>query len=386
MLSYWEKNTFLPLFDLLVVGAGLTGLSAALAFKQERPEARVLVLERGILPAGASVKNAGFACFGSPSELLDDLAYRSEEEVFGLVEQRLRGLSGLRQMLGDQAIGYAETGAHELFCKPENPFGREDQNAWEHCMNKLPFLNAALRQITNCKQTFEPLSKMPKHWDMTEAIGLIKIHKEGQLDTGRMMHSLLQMAREKGVLIYGGAEVLRHEEEEQEVKLPTRGGLLFRGRQVLLAVNGFVGALLDLPDIQAARNQVLVATSTETLPWQGNFHHQKGYFYFRKVGKRHILLGGGRHLRGEQEMTAEQTTTPEVQTMLENYLKKVVAPGASLKITHRWSGILGVGSAKHPIIKSIGKRTCIAVRLGGMGVALGAETGRQAAQMLLRMC
>ena len=57
--SYWEQTAFTGHADLIIIGSGLVGLSAALNFKQLQPNARGLVLERGFLPSGASTKNAG---------------------------------------------------------------------------------------------------------------------------------------------------------------------------------------------------------------------------------------------------------------------------------------------------------------------------------------
>jgi hypothetical protein len=70
------------------------------------------VLEK-MLPHGASTKNAGFACFGSISEIIDDLKSHSEEEVYQLVTKRLEGLR-LLGSLGD-AIDFKPYGGYELF-------------------------------------------------------------------------------------------------------------------------------------------------------------------------------------------------------------------------------------------------------------------------------
>ena len=67
-----------------------------------------------MLPQGASTKNAGFACFGSLSEILDDLRSHSEEEVIQLVKKRFDGLKLLRQTLGDTAINFQQLGGYEL--------------------------------------------------------------------------------------------------------------------------------------------------------------------------------------------------------------------------------------------------------------------------------
>lgn len=77
-LSYWEYKSWFSQVDYTVVGSGIVGLHAALRLRERFPKAKILVLEKGVLPEGASTKNAGFACFGSMSELLDDLRSHSE--------------------------------------------------------------------------------------------------------------------------------------------------------------------------------------------------------------------------------------------------------------------------------------------------------------------
>src|SRR6185312_8405304 len=71
--SYWERTAFVDHADVIIIGSGIVGLSAALHLKRQRPDLKVTVLERGFLPSGASTKNAGFACFGSLSEQLSYL-------------------------------------------------------------------------------------------------------------------------------------------------------------------------------------------------------------------------------------------------------------------------------------------------------------------------
>ena len=67
-VSYWEQNVFINNIDFAVIGSGIVGLNAALTRKKKYPKEKVVIIERGPLPSGASTKNAGFACFGSISE------------------------------------------------------------------------------------------------------------------------------------------------------------------------------------------------------------------------------------------------------------------------------------------------------------------------------
>ena len=79
MISLWEKRSLIS-YDIIIIGAGITGLSTAASLKEKNPKLNILVLERGLLPTGASTKNAGFACFGSLTELRNDLKVLGEEQ------------------------------------------------------------------------------------------------------------------------------------------------------------------------------------------------------------------------------------------------------------------------------------------------------------------
>ena len=126
--SYWELDQYFKLFDLVVIGSGIVGLSTAISFKQKNKKASVLVIEKGLLPSGASTKNAGFACFGSPSELLDDLGRMKHETVWETVKLRWKGLELLRKRLGDKNIDYKNWGGYELF---------DSENDYNFCLENI---------------------------------------------------------------------------------------------------------------------------------------------------------------------------------------------------------------------------------------------------------
>ena len=135
MLSFWEQKNFLN-YDLIVVGAGFTGLSAAINFKKKHKKAKVLVIDRGVFPSGASTKNAGFACFGSLTEILDDFWSMTPDEVLQLVEKRYTGLTQIRKLFGDQALRYQHRNGYEIL-------GEEQLEA----LDQLPDINHLLKKI-----------------------------------------------------------------------------------------------------------------------------------------------------------------------------------------------------------------------------------------------
>lgn len=87
-LSYWELKSWFTHVDFAIVGSGIVGINCALTLRKQFPKAKILILEKGTLPQGASTKNAGFACFGSVSEILDDFKTHTEDEIVALVEKR----------------------------------------------------------------------------------------------------------------------------------------------------------------------------------------------------------------------------------------------------------------------------------------------------------
>ena len=120
MLSFWEKDALVE-YDYIVVGGGIVGLSTAIDLKEKERSSSVLLLEAGLFPTGASTKNAGFACFGSLTEILADLEKLEPNEVQDLVALRWIGLKRLRERLGDKAIDYKNYGGYELLTKEQLP-------------------------------------------------------------------------------------------------------------------------------------------------------------------------------------------------------------------------------------------------------------------------
>jgi glycine/D-amino acid oxidase-like deaminating enzyme len=153
-----------------------------------------------------------------------------------------------------------------------------------------------------------------------------------------------------------------------------------KARNVLICTNGFAQQFLPNRDINPARAQVLVTTPIENLKVKGTFHYQQGYYYFRNVEDR-ILLGGGRNLDFKGETTTELDTTSQITNALTDLLKNVILPNQQFSIEYNWSGIMGVGQTKAPIIEKIDERIAVGVRLGGMGVAIGSLVGKELSEL-----
>jgi len=372
-LSYWEKVTYLQDVDYLVLGSGIVGLSTAIALRATQKQAKILVLERGYLPSGASTKNAGFACFGSPSELLSDIELMGEEKTCELLRLRWNGLKKLRESVGDENMDYQACGSYDLFRKSE-------RSHYDYVVTSLPQLNVFIEKSIGLKNCFET-STEPFKQGMKDLCGSIYNQFEGSIDTGKMMHRLFQRAIELGIHVLFGVEVNQFESLNDKALAHTNFGTI-QAKQMLICTNGLSKKLLPLLDLKPARAQVLVTSPIQNLKLNSTYHYDSGYFYFRVVEGNRILIGGARNQDFEGETTEDLHTTSFIKDHIERLLREVLVPNTDYSIDYEWAGIMGIGVEKMPIIGSHSSRIHYAVRMGGMGVAMGSEIGFRLADMV----
>lgn len=372
LLSFWEREQFLGNVDVVIAGSGIVGLHAALYLRKQSPSLNVLVAERGALPSGASTKNAGFACYGSMTELIDDLFVRSENEVFRLVEKRYRGLKKLRENIGDANMKLEMLGGYEVF---------DSKEEYEMCAGKMDWFNQRMKEITGLNPVYVNADDKISAFGLGRVKHMIHNRGEGQIDTGRMMAALIDKAKSAGVQLLNGLDILRFEQDDKFITLFTSNGYAVRTRKLIICTNGFAKQLLPDEDVQPARAQVLVTNEIPGLKLRGAFHYEKGYYYFRNIGNR-ILFGGGRNLDFATENTTAHALTPLVQDKLDELMRTMIVPGVDYTVDMRWAGTMGVGHAKTPIVKMIRDNIYCAVRMGGMGVALGSLTGEEVAELV----
>ena len=363
-LSYWEQKTWLNNIDYAVVGSGIVGLSTALHLKIKQPNSKIIILEKGLFPQGASTKNAGFACFGSLSEILKDLESHTESDVLELVGQRHKGLQLLRSTLGDDALSYQQLGGYELFLE-------KDELLFDTCSQNMKEVNSLLKSVFKA----DVFSKVSNHFNFSRIQNqYIRNQFEGQIDTGKMMQALIKRVQELGVIILNNTKVERYFEHSDKIEIKTTHFEL-SALKLIFTTNGFAKQLIN-EDVQPARAQALITKPLKNLQIKGTFHLDCGYYYFRNVDNR-ILLGGGRNLDIKGETTTKLAETEKIQQSLENILKYTILPKIDFEIEHRWSGIMGGGSQKKPIVKQLSNHVYCGVRMGGMGVAIGSLIGKE---------
>jgi len=373
-VSVWEKESFFAPKDFIIIGSGFTGLWSAYYLKKRYPHKSVMILERGIIPSGASSRNAGFACFGSFTELESDTSKLGEAEMLELVEMRYRGLEKIRKKFSASRIDYENLGGYELISPGRYP----DVNSLR---TKIDSLNNRLKEITGRQKTFQLNDSKIKTFGLGGSHHLIENKLESQLHSGKLLEALVQMVHSEGVTLLTQVDVKKLEILPDRVVLESNLPLTLRAEQVLVCTNAFAKTLLPNLDIIPARGQILLTEPIEGLRIKGTFHYDEGFYYFRNLDNR-VLLGGARNKFINEEETFSVGTSEHIQDELERFLREIILPGIPYQINMRWSGTMAIGKEKKPIVQKISDRLFCSVRMSGMGVALAPQLGKKVAGMM----
>lgn len=351
--SFWEREEWLKSPDLFVVGGGIVGASVALFYKEKYPDHDVVIADRGLAPYGASTRNAGFACIGSISEHLADIKKAGEETVFNRIERRWNGLQFLRKTISDEHMDYVHTGGYEIFTDQEQ------------------FVRSR-RQIKKMNRILEARLGVMDVYSATEYQGYpaIKNRVEGAINSGKMMRYLHEKLSKAGVRVWWNCPVT----SVQSNQIILHDSVEINPHKIVLAVNGFVSQLTDVP-VKPARGYVFVTKPIQDFKWRAIFHYNEGYVYFRNIGDR-LLIGGGRDQAIEAETTNQFGTNLTIKKYLLDFAQNTIKIPSDVQIDMEWSGIMGMTENKEPFIKEVEQNVWAVAGLSGMGIAIGMQVAK----------
>lgn len=372
-LSYWEQDLFSRKYDLIIVGAGFSGMATAFFMKEHRPDWKILVLDKAVQQRAASSRNAGLACISSLSELMEDVAEYGWDNVLRLIEWRWKGLEYIKEEFDHGKIAYKRVPSGEVFIK-DAAFPSEKY------LQHIDEANYKLKDILGLSY-YQLEDQLPAHIKAGEAY--ISHAEEGQLHPARLLKAWTEKCRSMHIEILEACEVFDYKTGPKgDYTVASEMGKICTKR-ILFCTNGKTIPAQSMTDLKVVSNLVLVSKPFEKLDWQANLHAESGYLYARNIGDR-ILVGGGRHLLDSNE----QLDPSEVQKdKLRAYLKRFACEHLTnvpqqWESEFEWLGYLGTGSVKEPIMKATDNNIFVLGRLSGMGVALSSYLGKQMAKMI----
>ena len=373
-----EKN-----YDLIIVGGGVTGLSAAHFAKEKNPKLKILVIERGLYPAGATISSAGFATIGSISEILMYEEKENTEAIIKLTHRKLKGLRLLEKINSD-AIDFEVTGDLDIF-------GTAEKDLFEKSADNLERLNKALLEETGEKDVFSIVDSEISRYGIN-AEHLILNRLNGYFHPGKMLENSFNRLISNGVEIARGLNAISVKPGHLIAESSSGDTFETKSSKILITTNAYASELFsDLSDIKPGRAQAMVTTPIKNLTLDRPCHIREGYDYARplvdKNGNGRILIGGGRDLDFQKETTLESGTTDLAINHIKKTLQEVLLPGLELdkdyEIAQIWSGHMGFGPQSAPRIKELESGVYCAVGLSGMGLAIGSLVGLEAVDMIL---
>jgi glycine/D-amino acid oxidase-like deaminating enzyme len=368
MISYWEREYYK--YDVGIVGGGFTALNLAISLKIKKPNLEIAIFEKDVWPKGASTRNAGFACFGSLSELISDKNSLGRDEMLSVVEKRYKGIELLKSRLAKYDTDLENLGGYEIL-----------DSERQHHLQQLEIINQDLKGIFN-KDVFEVKNESIKEFgfDQNWCKDLIFNSYEGQIHPGKAHKGLWKLASKLGVLLFRGVEIKSYQSNSSSVDLLDSMDNKINVGSAIFCNNAWANDLLKDEDIKPGRGLVMI-TKEMDLKFNGCFHFDEGYFYFRNVGKR-FLIGGGRNVDFESEESFKDEINEKIKSaILEK--SKLILNSNQFEIDTFWTGIMGLGPNKTPLIKKVNNKTWAAVRLSGMGVALSAQIAEDLSENII---
>ena len=334
--------------DVAVIGAGITGVSCALALA--RSGLRVRVHDARGIAEGASGRNGGFALRGGAAR------YDVARETYGaeaakeLWQRTEAALDRLEAVAGD---AFRRTGSLRLAADDEE---RDEIHLEYEALHEDGFDAEWREELPHLSPEFR---------------GAIFHPLDGSLQPARFVRHLAALAAAEGVAFQEHHRVASLDELESE--------------QILIATDGSGRGLLpELDDaLWPARGQVVTTEPLSERLFECPHYARHGFDYWQQLADGRIVLGGFRDFSILTEMTDDETTTEPIQEALDAFLVELL--GYLPKVTHRWAGIFGLTQDLLPLVGRVPGHdgTWMAAGYSGHGNVLGFMCGELVAAAML---
>lgn len=330
--------------NLLVIGAGYSGLWTALLAKEEDPSREVVILEGGEVASGASGRNGGFMDSSLTHGFSNGLA-RWSRELPTLLKLGLQNLNEIEETLARYQIDcdYIRSGDIDMATEPHHiqEIREEEEEAARFGLN-YQFLD---------RDEVQAVVKSPIF------IAGLKKPDTALVNPAHLAWGLRQACLDLGVQIYENSPVTKLEDEGKFIHAHTpHGGV--RATRVALATNAFPPLLKRLSYYvvpvydYALMTEPLTPAQRDAIGWHGRegvSDASRQFHYTRTTADGRILWGGydavyywnngfGPHLESSQEMFGR----------LAEHFFQTFPQLDGLRFSHAWGGAIDTCSRFAP--------------------------------------
>ncbi len=372
--SYWldrtpsvgEKN-----YDVVIVGAGISGLSTAFWLNKEDPSLKIAIVEKSRVAFGASGRNAGFITCGSVehfNRMINKHGLEQATQIWKFAEENLNLLKQEIIQDGGAELEFEQNGAYSLAAQP-NEF--EELKLVAATMNKLN-IPAEIYSAEEIRERVGPQG----------FVGGIKYVDDASVNPVKLVNKIRSLIKAD---IFEGVEAFRIEENSAGTRILKTDAGDFEAPMILMNLNGFSANLHPWfkDKIYATRAQCLMFEPVKRFmdgPCYANFYLD----YFRQLPTGQLLIGGFRQIEKETEVGYSDHITDPIQNALHQFVVTHLPEYKDARVTHRWGGIMGFAKDGEPMIGSIpdDQQVFFAGGYTGHGLGLAFHTGKQLVNLI----
>lgn len=361
-----QPHDWAPEAEVVIVGAGYTGLSAALHLAQNGID--VVVVEANRIGWGASGRNGGQIHSGQRQDPeWFEVRYGKDvaKKYFAMGEDAkklVHSLIATNEIECDLKYGLLSA-AHKSSNVPDyrQHVAHMNQN-YDHPLSWLEQEEAAARLGTN------------------SYFGAIHDPTAGHLHPLKFALGLADAAQKAGARIFEKTKVSEIVSGTEPILKTEKGDL--RARHVLLCGNGYLSGLA--PDLEARVmpiNNFIAATrplSEDENPLIGDECAVDSRFvvnYWRMSADKRLLFGGGENY--------SSSFPADIESFVRKPLSHIYPQFKDIEIDYAWGGTLGVTVNRLPCLQQLQPNVWAAAGFSGQGVTIAPLAGQILAETVM---
>ena len=367
--------------DVVVVGAGLAGLSSAYFLKRAEPGLSITVLEADHVARGASGRNFGSVpqLGRSDPDLLEDLLGPVEARF--VVDHQARMLEDFEGLLRDEDISCDYERSNVLLLARDS-----------HSLERVDYLAEAHRRLGY------PSQRLTAH-ELRSCVGLdglggLSCGRQGFVDPFALTTGLADAARRLGVQIYESSPVTTLTKHARGVVVRTPTGSVAADRCVL-ATNAYSPALgAGRGWITPTYTYVLATAPLDEeqrrgLGWDTARHRQAfdagrlgEYYYMQLRPNGQFLMGGGLAPTSPDGVSIPRHDDADHYRRIHAEMAVRFPSLAAAEIVGAWGGPVAMTPTGLPTTAAVNERLLVNAGYNGRGVLMATLSGKVVANRL----